>query len=352
MLYYKYKEFVTVTVKHRYYHDELSRDFTFTPFPSTGALLNGFGLIPKLMDGKLVLYQQQEKNGDPVQPIDRITDLFFTIRVTSDILNITESFKPGKYWLSNLNDDGTYSKLLSVGTQLGRDDTIHDFGKQAMRLYFKKGTITEIEVKKIFPVSGMQEVNTYTIDAASMEQEIKMTEPGLYFIEKHLKAGGKEITRMILHDELDGMGDFWSVLHLQLQPGDVSQDFELELQPLKTPWQYLVLEPKNRPLTFNSANLAFNYAPGTSRYPAGIIFNMKSPGSYPALLKKQVDAIKTDSRINEVYVFESNIPIQLVDGPSPAIEIKKAPGAGTEVLAKNITVPTRTMKETRILYKL
>ena len=356
MLYYKYTPLVRVTVMHGYYHDKLSRDFTFTPFPSTVNTLSGFGLIPRLTDGRLLLYQQQEKNGVPVQAIDRIIDLFFTVRITSDILNITRTFKPdiigslkyGKYWLSNLNDDGTYSKLLSVGTQLGKDDTIHGYDKQKTKLYFKKGTISEIEVKKIFPDSGKQDVNTYTIDAAGIEQEIKVTEPGLYFIEKILKAGGREITRMILHDELESMGDFWSVLHLQLKPGDGPQDFELELQSLKTPWRYIVLESKNRPPSFNPANLAFNYTAGSSRYPAGIIFNMKTPGSYPALLKKEVDAIKSDSRIKEVYVFESDKEIELVDGPSPVIEIKK----GAEVLAKNISIPTRAMKETKILYKL
>jgi len=349
MLYYKYKEFVTVTVKHSYYHDNLSRDFTFTPFPSTAALLNGFGLIPRVVDGSLVLYQQQEKNDVPVQPIDKITDLFFTVRVTSDILNITKSFKPGKYWLSNLNDDGSTSSLLTVKPQLSEEDTIPDYGKQKTILYFKKGTIKEIKVKKIFPHVGLQDIETYTINAFSVEQEIKMTEPGLYYIEKDLKS-----TKMILHDELESMGDFWAVLHLQLKPDDPPKELKLELvlKPLVKKWQYFVLEPKNRPLTFNPANLAFNYSKGTSRYPVGIIFSLITPVNDQHILKKQIEALKEDNKIKDVHVFESNLDIELVDGSSPVIEIKKAPGGGAEVLAKNISVPTRAMKETKIIYKL
>jgi len=353
MLYYKYKEFVTVTVKHSYYHDNLSRDFTFAPFPSTASLLNGFGLIPKVVDGRLLLYQQQEKNGVPVQAIDKITDLFFTVRVRSDILNITENFKTGKYWLSNLNEDGTYSNLLTVGEQLAVEDIIPAYDKQTTRLYFKKGTIKEIKVKKIFYDSGKQDVETYTIDAGSMEQEINVTHPGLYYIEKYIDRDPTE-TKMILHDELKSMGDFWAVLHLQLKPGDASYDLALILKPLKTYWHYIIVEPKNRTLDPKPAKFEFNYSKDNSNYPEGIKFKLITPGGYHPILKKQVEAIKKDDNIQDVHVFESDRDIQLKDGPSPSIEIKEPPDGGgrADVLAKNISIPTRAMKETKIIYKL
>jgi hypothetical protein len=348
MLYYKYAPLVTVTVRHSFYTDALSRDFAFVPLPGTEVLLEAYGLVTRATQGILSIYQQQEKNSLPVQPVDRLTDLFFAMQVKTDILNITERFGSGRYFFSNLRSGGSYENKLTEAAQLGSDDAVSGFTKLATSLSFARGTLTKISLKKSIPVSGLVNVRSYTIGPEATGQLIEAGQPGLYFIEKERAAGGREVTKLVLHNELDAAGGFWSLLHLQLVPGTGRQDYVIELQPLSTTWQYLLVESESRPVHLTASSLAFTYTQNASRYPASLPFTLKAPGTYAPALAKHIDAIKADKNIKEVHVFESGVPVQLMEGALPGIAVSH----GTEVLARNIAVPDRTMKETKILYKL
>jgi hypothetical protein len=348
MFYQKYANLISVFVKHEFYKDKLSPDFNFTPFPNTLTLLNAYGLVTRIVNGGLFVYQQQEKDGKPMQPIDKLTDLFFTVEVKTDILNITTRFDSGRYWFSNLNEDGTYSTLLTEAMQLSELDAVQLVTGQTTTLRFKKATIDNITINKIYPFSGLQRVDSYDINAERTEQEIKVAQPGLYYIEQQFKAGGSQTTKVILHDELKNTSAPWGILHLQLQPDAQPETYELELQPLKSSWRYLLLEPQSRPVALVPGNLSFAYSKNSSRYPAGIVFNRKNPNTYSASLLQEIEAIKKSDKIKEVHVFESDRTIALMDGSLPVIKISSG---GNEV-ASNIAIPSRTMKETKILFKL
>jgi hypothetical protein len=348
MLYFKYAPLLSVTVKHSFYLDMVSADFSFDSLPGTAALLEGYGLVPRFGKGGLTLYQQRDQQNIPVQDIDEVIDLFFTMEARTDILNITDRFGAGKYWFSNLKSDGSYKNMLTHDALLGPEDVVDIFSGQTIQLNFAAGTLNQIDLKRILPVSGLQIVHSYAIDALQTELEVQVNQPGWYIMEKQLSAGGIQSSRLVLHDDLASATGFWGLLHLQLKPGAGFQAYQMELKPLETSWQYLLVESVGRSIQLDPADLALTYSNKNSRYPPVVFFPLKDPNAYPAALAKEVEAIKTSNKVREVYVFESDRTLQMMEGSLPEIKIAHA----GDILADNISVPARAMKETKVLYKL
>lgn len=86
----------------------------------------------------------------------------------------------------------------------------------------------------------------------------------------------------------------------------------------------------------------------SSRYPSEINLKPKKASGYPEKLKKEIDFIKTSPKVKEVYVFETDKKLELFEGAPPKIKLNR----GTQTLAEKISVPTREMKETKIMYNL
>jgi hypothetical protein len=88
--------------------------------------------------------------------------------------------------------------------------------------------------------------------------------------------------------------------------------------------------------------------PAQSRYPAGVALNMIDPANYPQPVKDYVASVMTDPAIREVYLFQSDSALSILDGPQPQLAITFA---GQDWVSKAI-LPSRTMTNTTIIYKL
>jgi hypothetical protein len=350
MFRFSYIPFLSVTFLHEFYADGISHDFNFTPLPGTAQLLESYGLKLKNPDGILSLYQQHDQNNQPFQEIDSVLDLYFAVTVRTDILNVTERFGDGRYFFSNLKRDGSYSSELTHLGNLSSDDVLPEVFGQKKMLYFPSGTISSISLSQLSAGNGWVVVQNYVIPNDSAFLELNVNKPGLYRLEKSLTNGTKEQTVLFLSDELIKFPGFWSVIHLQVKPGDHDLILKTTLTSKKLFWQYFLVEMKGRtggPIV--PANLEVIYkADPPSRYPSNMNLQLKDASTYSDLVKKQVASILSASNIKEVYLFETAGKLPLLDGQQPQLKIKYL----NKEIAGNVSIPSRSMNKTNIIYKL
>jgi hypothetical protein len=347
MFHYKYIQLVLVRILHPFYRDSISRDFSFSALPGTDSLLKAYGLKPRFDNGELRIYQQQEGDGTASQPIDSVLDLYFTIDVKTDILNITAAPTPANYWFSNLKKNGSYNDTLTAAATLTTEDKIDGFGGQTFNTYFEKGTLSKIDVMKIVPQTGLQVDKTYAIDVESSEQKIVLSKSGYYTIEKFPLVAGAVVqkSKLFLCDEPINKNNLWAFLHLQIVPGIGQKSYQIVLPQLKTFWQYLVMIPRSR--TSDGVITEFLYSKTDPRYPDATFAEINPPVNSPLKIYIDETIADTGTGIKKIYVYQSNLKIGLFDGEPPdvsvTIDAKKS---------EKIATPNRTMAETKILYKI
>lgn len=350
MFQFSYVSLLSVTFMHDFYADKISRDFDFSPLPDTSLIMDSYGLRFKNMDGIFTLFQQHDKNNQPFQALDTIIDLYFKVSVKTDILNISEHYGRGKYLFSNLKTDGTYATQLTQTVSLSLADELPEISGQQKVLNFLPGTVNAVVLSKIVAGTGWAVVNQFPINAKASSLQLDVNNAGLYKIERDLVGGGKDQTIYLLSDELLKSGDSWSIIHLQLKPGDNNLAFSVTLTPKQSPWQYFLIEAKGRTGgAIVPGNLEVTYkADPPSRYPANMNMLFKDPSTYAVPVAQYVNAVLSDSKIKGVYLFESANMLELLDGEQPQVKIKYS----SQEIAGKVTIPARSMNKTTIIYNL
>lgn len=350
MFQFSYSTFLTVSILHPFYTKNVSDDFEFTALPQTAAILDGYGLKYKNINGTLVIFQQLDQDKLPFQEIDTILDLFFSIRIKTDLLNITALTGAGKYWFSNLREDGSYNCTLTKSVALGAGDELPVISRQQTVINFLPGIISAVTVSRIAAGTGWTSVSQAVIDAKSSSLKLDINQAGLYLMEKELVAGGKETSHVLFSNEMAELSNTWSFVHLQVKPGDNNLVMTIPLKPKESVWQYYLVEPEGRlGGAINAADLAMAYSvPATSRYPASTAIKLTDPGTYPAPVKQYVNGIMSGDRIKKVYLFESDAALSILDGEQPQVKIKHQ----NKDIAGKAIIPARSMNNTSIIYKL
>lgn len=309
-------------------------DISFTPTPSTVAIFNAYRMRCKQSDGSLLIYKQQY-----FQDVDTILNLYFTLQVKTNLLNITESFGKGRYYFSNLKADGTYQNDLTFTA----DNVQPDIVPQQKTFSYPTGTVTSVTLKTITGATlSTTVVNNDTV-------QLNVPQPGLYTVVQNLSGGGTTATNIIFSDELYKQSG-WAILHLQIKPGDTNLPFTLTLGARKSKWQYYLIEPLDRGGSIiDPTRLSIAYsAASTSRYPATMDIPKKQPADYTPAEVSYVNGLKTSGGIKEVYLFESQSDMEIFDGEPPVVKLEKDGGAIVGIIA----IPNRNMKNTIIIYKL
>ncbi|HEY9261142.1 hypothetical protein [Chitinophaga sp.] len=344
MLHVKYTPLVSLEVKHEFYSNHHATDAVFTPLPSTLAVMDTYGMIFRQTDGNLRIYGRRDEGGDPFVPLDTVVDLFFGVQIKTDLLNITNSFGKGRYWFSNLKEDGTYQQQLTLTAA----NELPDMAAQQTMLNFPAGTVDAVTLKRPAAIAGgWVPVVTEAVDKLSGAVKISVQKPGLYLLEKALTGGGTANLKMVLSDELLKQSNNWAVLHLQLKPGDDNLGFTLALGARSSKWQYYLIEPVDRGgATVDPTKLTIVYSvSGTSRYPNSMGIVKRAPTPAENIF---INGLKADGKIKAVYLFESADAIVLADGEQPIVKLNKDPG----VEVGHLAIPDRSMKNTTIIYKL
>jgi hypothetical protein len=320
------------------------------PLPSASLLLDMYRLRIRNVGGQMIIYQERDANNQPVQDIDSVIDLFFVVRIKTDLLNITEAFGSGKYWFSNLREDGSYQIGLTTAALLSAGDELPVLSTQQKTLNFLPGVYSSIVVQRIVAGAGWQTVQTIPIDAGANSIQLDIPRAGLYRLKKMPSGGGNaEVSKWIFSDELSAVSNVWSVLHLQLKKGGNNLSFTIGLNSRQSTWQYYLVEPKTRTAVIDPNTLLMKYTiPPDSRYPANVNMDLVNPANYSDQVKRYVASVMEDSSIRQVYLFQSAATLAILDGLQPQIKITSG---GLDMVSK-VAIPARSMQNTITIYKL
>ena len=350
MIHFKYKSFLTVTLKHAFYRDEISQDFVFTAASSTKDRLAALALQPRNVNGRLILYQQLDASGTPFQEIDDVTDLYFLIQPHTDVLNLTETSGAGKYWFTNLKDDGTYANVLTSSPTVTTGDALPEISAQQKVLHVAPGAIANVVLKRIAAAIGWSTIHEIAVHPKADSVKLAVNTPGFYLLEQVRPDNTKTEKKIIMSDEL-ATRNAWAVVHIQLKPGDKDLAYNVTLKPQQTVWQYYLVETKRRAFPIDPAKLSLKYSSQqTSRYPANVSISRVPPGSFSEATKRYIEAIKDPNPaiVKDVYLYESSDKLMLFDGEQPEVKIIYD---GQDMTGR-ITIPRRSMKHSIITYKL
>ncbi|HEX2533069.1 MAG TPA: hypothetical protein VHK69_05010 [Chitinophagaceae bacterium] len=349
MLHFKYIPLCSVTVRHTHYADGISPDFRFIPAEETTARLEASGLRLRNAAGRLYIYQQQDGAGVPVTPFDEAVDLFFVVRPVTDILNITRSFAGGRYWFSNLKENGGLDLMLTAAAELSAADELPELTPLRMGRSLEPGAYTGLVLQQRVAGEGWKAIATYPVSPEADSQLITVNEPGLYRLVAARAGGGTEETRSLMHEHLLRETPFFGVLHLHLRPEDLAGalplEYTLPLAARTEEWQYLLIE-RSGGTAVNVNELELEVSTGNTRYPAALALGLKAPASFPESLKKLVQDIRGGPGVRDVFVFESDQPLEVLDGRQPQVDLQ----LNNTKLAESLAVPNRSMKERRILF--
>jgi len=350
MFHFQYAPFLTVTVSHPYYVNKISNDLDLMPLPSASLLLDAYRLRIRNVSGQLIAYQERDAGNQPVLELDSVIDIFFVLRVKTDLLNITETFGSGKYWFSNLREDGSYQIGLMTAALLSAGDELPPISPQQKTLNFLPGVYSSVVVQRIVAGAGWQTVQTIPIDASANSIQLDIPRAGLYRLRKMPSGGGNaEESKWIFSDELSAMSNVWSVMHLQLKKGDNNLNFTIGLNSRQSTWQYYLVEPKTRTTVLDPNTLLMKYTiPPNSRYPANVNMDLINPANYSDQVKQYVASVMEDSSIRQVYLFQSAAKLSILDGLQPQLKIT----SGGQDMVSKVTIPARSMQNTITIYKL
>lgn len=354
MFRYKYIPLLSVGIQHSYYKNLMSKDFDIPPLPSSQHLLRAYNLQAKRVEGQLFLYQQTDKDNQPVQEIDEVLNLFFTIRSKTDVLNVSQGFSHGTYLFSNLKTDGSYQQSLTSSSQHSAADLIDQIVGLRHRLSFTPNTISRINIKKIIPTTGLTTIESHDLEEEKNYLDLNLT-AGRYEIEQELKTGGTKHQVVLAHPNISNNNKYLGVIHLQLainfdqQPVN-QRNFTLTLSPINSKWNYILLKPQQGPSEAIDGNLlALRYAiPEETRYPSVVNFELIPSTNYSTAMQTTIDSLKTDNRIKEIYVFESDQNLELLEDDPPIIKLVY----NNETINPSMPIPSREMKHRNIFYNL
>jgi hypothetical protein len=344
MYHFKYKPISSIRIKHPFYKDGVSKDFLIEPIAETERLLKSYDLIAKSQDGQVILFQKYNSDDTPFQEIDGAIDLFFTVKVQTNIMNITAPIKTeeGKevkrFWLSNFKpseeDENsiTYKSILTKDTHLSIEDKLPaDLFRYLKGELVEEGppnTLLQIEIAK----NIWKQLQTKFPDEQQLKAEFN----------KLIKetAIGKTLLR------LENQRNIWGIIHLKFPANEQESDFTISLTSKESQWYYLLQEPIGS--NFNNDTLQLNYSKENSLYPPDVQFREITDLENNNRLKEKVTLLENMSTIKKVHVFTSNNSLGLLESSPPNIELKK----GNEVLNKQLPIPTRNQLETIINYPL
>lgn len=341
----KYTKLFAVKILHPYYKDSISPDFSFIPLDSSRKAMESLGLRHLLQNGQLVIYQQQQEDGTPEVELTDGVDLFFSIQVQTDILNITESLGQGRYWFSNLREDGTLQNQLTFRAIITESDELPPVMKQSARLPIEKEEgIQKITLARTLFNQGSNVAFEKEIASTDFFIDLNLPNPGKYTLSR-ISANSTTTQISIFSDELSALSNYWGILHLHISPDLTNREFYISLQAKLQKWQYLIAEAQTSGMNPTpSAGYRITYNQSASRYPANVAFSLLQPASYPEELKRTVSTIKASPAIKAVHVIESDAAIPILEGKSPIVTLWQ----NNELKSKKLDVPNRKMKQARL----
>jgi hypothetical protein len=369
MFHFRYKKLFDIRFRHPYYTqpnnpgNRRSADFDFVPTASTADLIRKYDLRLGKEKGRLEILQRQDftiqGQWEDSTPLEEIIHLFFMIRVTSDIMKITDlKGLPEQYWLSNMDTNGDAIDFLTTNQQgLSAGDILKStVTSKSLQLSFTKGQYSQFEISRFegkLPggQSPWKAFSTLQIDPEEESRTILFPSPGRYKITKTKDDSSKEETEYLFDDTLANSGTYFGILHLQLDANNKAlKEYRINLPQKSNFWRYAIIveEADINDYIDNNGNPIFYVKydnAGASNYPVSnsITFSLNSNQSmFPA----------PSFAPRSIFLFESNDKIPLFEGTPPKIILEIGTQNNTNHRKIPLPVPNRQSVNSTIFYNI
>lgn len=366
MFRFRYKKLFDIRFRHPYYTqpnnpgNRRSVDFDFVPTASTADLLRMYDLHLGKEKGQLELLQRQDfiqGQWEDSTPLEEIIHLFFMIRVTSDIMKITDlKGLPEQYWLSNMDANGDERGFLTTNQpELSAGDILKStVTSKSLQLSFTKGQYSQFEISRFegkLPggLSPWKAFSTLQIDPNEESRTILFPSPGRYKVTKTKTGSPNEETEYLFDDTLANSGSYFGILHLQLVANSNSlADYIVDLPQKSSVWRYaIIVEAADiaNYITVNDTPLfSIEYEQGEALppFPAATTFSLDNSNQ---------GVFAADSFApRRIFFFESVVPMPLSEGSLPKVTLKiDTPTTDRKI---PLPVPNRQNVNSTILYNI
>ena len=367
MFHFSYNKLFDIRFRHPYYTqpnnpgNRRSADFDFVPTASTSDLMRKYDLRLGREKGRLEILQRQDftiqGQWEVTTPFEEIIHLFFMIRVTSDIMKITDlNGLPEQYWLSNMDINGDAIDFLTTNQQgLSAGDILKStVTSKSLQLRFTKGQYSQFEINRFegkLPggQSPWKAFSTLQIDPKEESRTILFPSPGRYKITKTKADSLKEETEYLFDDTLANSGSYFGILHLQLDANTNSlKEYSINLPPKSNFWRYAIIVEAADIAKYIAGNgnplFSIKYEQGEASppFPAATTFSLdnSNQGVFPA------DSFAP----RRIFFFESVVPMPLSEGSLPKVTLK----IDTPTMDRKIPlpVPNRQSVNSTIFYNI
>lgn len=368
MFRFRYKKLFDIRFRHPYYTqpnnpgNRRSVDFDFVPTASTADLLRMYDLRLGKEKGQLELLQRQDfiqGQWEDSTPLEEIIHLFFMIRVTSDIMKITDlKGLPEQYWLSNMDANGDERGFLTTNQQgLSAGDILKStVTSKSLQLSFTKGQYSQFEISRFegkLPggLSPWKAFSTLQIDPNEESRTILFPSPGRYKVTKTKTGSPNEETEYLIDDTLANSGSYFGILHLQLDASNNAlKEYTINLTPKSVTWRYAIVVEKAVIDDYidNNGNPLFSVKydnAGASNYPVSnsITFSLNTnQNMFPA----------ASFAPRRIFVFDSNNKIPLSEGTPPKIILEIGTQNNTDHRKIPLPLPNRQNVNSTIFYNI
>lgn len=330
----RYTLLASVQVTHSFYADNRCPDFALIPTKATADLLTTFDWVIRQDNQQLLLMGREDEPGTPTSPIDAPTVLTFVMLLKNPHLpNVSNWGAKGPFYFTNLNlangkpkpaDAGTGETQLPTGPTVSETDLLPPIKKQHLSFSFEKTNFKSLIISRFMPGSGLKQIDEKPIEKPWESLEITLPTPGRYTLTWEKTDGTASVVEPIFaSDDLANRPLFFGLVELCFdRTPAVPTRFVIPMQHRAQVWRYVLIDSKGKlgpPDVDTIADLGITYQNPGAPFPAAVTFApVDPPGPDDQAL---IDTIKTDSRVQGVYIFESAEALPILDYKTPKLRL-------------------------------
>lgn len=325
MLNVQYTLLCSIVFEHEFYTDRICRDIVTMPTAESVKLLEDYGLLIKNVAGKTMILQKVE-GGQAETPFDTVTRLCFFVFLQNPALsNLCDTGGEKRFYLTNLADDGSLRSQLTAQDALSAQDKLPKAMPRRFYFPFKKGEFQQLNIER-FEKGGWTSVSTLPVEANAEGMEIKLSQSGKYKVSKDPMPAGEQPQLIMADDEVASSSPFLAVIELFLDSTFAfGTEYIVKIINRAFKWQYVFMDVKSKKVVYGSPNniqVTFTKHPLDSLSPVPTLFSNKALNTLSLQQQAMISNLKAinQATIEEVFVFESDRALPLLDNRPPVIK--------------------------------
>ena len=361
-MYRNYNILFSISIKHEFSSESLSRVFSLIPTQECRELLRRYGLIFKKFEDKYFIFYRRNSEakselGEVINRIEEEVRFSFVLKlIQAELYNISNLGDYSLYSqgrnvlaLSNLtassgnldeheNNSGVH--LLTVSDLVGPDD-FFQIATKSFRVPFNGTEVEKVIIQRAGIGNPPVDVFEQLIDPEqeSLVLNFQGYQEGRYYL-KLIPRGGasiQETFKLLLNSNNPAENAFGYIeIYKDATVNyDEAINYQIKFGTRREQWKYFIIvaddnDQSTYQITYKKSNNT-----NSNLYPDSISFNLIQPEDYSSMDKETVDSFNP----KRVVVFQSEENIPLFEEPLGGISLEKEEGGIFRLVSKHLPNP-------------